>query len=97
MVRPDRLVIEPDSGDAAAPNRLRGTVVQRLFLGGHFEYAVAVGPTLLRVFSPVQIDEAARVVVSFAAQDGIVLGARGGVRGGRIRGVGLIVPLRGSN
>ena len=76
MVRPDRLVIEPDSGDGAAPNRLRGTVVQRLFLGGHFEYAVAVGPTLLRVFSPVQIDEAARVVVSFAAQDGIVLGAQ---------------------
>jgi iron(III) transport system ATP-binding protein len=75
MVRPDRLVIEPDSDNGAAPNRLRGTVVQRLFLGGHFEYGVAVGPTLLRVFSPEQIEEDARVVVSFAAQDGIVLGA----------------------
>jgi ABC-type Fe3+/spermidine/putrescine transport system ATPase subunit len=75
MVRPDRLVIEPDTGNATAPNRLRGTVLQRLFLGGHFEYAVAVGPTLLRVFSSVQIEEATRVVVSFAPQDGIVLGA----------------------
>jgi ABC-type Fe3+/spermidine/putrescine transport system ATPase subunit len=83
MVRPDRLVIEldsddvttPDSAAAAAPNRLRGTVVQRLFLGGHFEYAVAVGSTLLRVFSPVQIEEDAGVVVSFVPRDGIVLGA----------------------
>jgi len=75
MVRPDRLVIQPDTGDAPAPNRLRGTVLQRLFLGGHFEYTVAVGPTLLRVFSSVQIEEATRVVVSFAPQDGIVLGA----------------------
>jgi ABC-type Fe3+/spermidine/putrescine transport system ATPase subunit len=75
MVRPDRLVIEPDGGDDNGPNRLRGTVVQRLFLGGHFEYAVAVGPTLLRVFSAVPIEEAARVIVSFTPQDGIVLGA----------------------
>jgi iron(III) transport system ATP-binding protein len=75
MVRPDRLAIEPDTGNDPAPNRLRGTVVQRLFLGGHFEYAVAVGPTLLRVFSAMPIEEAARVVVSFAPQDGIVLGA----------------------
>jgi iron(III) transport system ATP-binding protein len=81
MVRPDRLVIEQDDGgdsgggDDNGPNRLRGTVVQRLFLGGHFEYAVAVGPTLLRVFSSVSVEEAVRVIVSFAPQDGIVLGA----------------------
>ena len=75
MVRPDRLVIEPDSGDADGPNRLRGTVLQRLFLGGHFEYAVAVGSTLVRVFSTVRVEEEARVVVSFAPQDGIVLPA----------------------
>jgi iron(III) transport system ATP-binding protein len=75
MVRPDRLMIETDTGNDTAPNRLRGTVIQRLFLGGHFEYAVAMGPTLLRVFSAVPIEEAARVIVSFAPEDGIVLGA----------------------
>ncbi len=74
MVRPDRLHIAPDDGSAAAPNTLRGTVRQRLFLGGHFEYAVAVGAMTLRVFSPVQVAEDSRVVLSFAAQDCIVLG-----------------------
>jgi ABC-type Fe3+/spermidine/putrescine transport system ATPase subunit len=73
MVRPDRLrIAQADSGYAGS-NHLRGTVRQRLFLGGHFEYAVVVGATVLRVFSPVQIAEGAAVVVSFAAEDCIVL------------------------
>ncbi|HXQ53355.1 MAG TPA: ABC transporter ATP-binding protein [Stellaceae bacterium] len=76
MVRPDRLRITPDEAAVAADlNRLHGTVRQRLFLGGHFEYAVAVGATVLRVFSPVEIKEQSKVVVSFAPQDCILLGA----------------------
>ena len=80
MVRPDRLVFEPVGGEAG-PNRLHGAVVHRLFLGGHFEYGVQVGPTLLRILSTVQIEEAADVVVSFLPQDGIVLCAEVGAPG----------------
>ncbi len=75
MVRPDRLSIEADSGAMTGHNRLRGTVRQRLFLGGHFEYVVAVGPMAMRVFSPVLIAEDAAVVVSFETRDCIVLSA----------------------
>jgi len=76
MVRPDRLRITPDEDAVAADlNRLHGTVRQRLFLGGHFEYAVAVGATVLRVFSPIDIKEQSKVVVSFAPEDCILLGA----------------------
>ncbi len=80
MVRPDRLVFEPAGGEAG-PNRLHGAVVHRLFLGGHFEYGVQVGPTLLRILSTVQIEEATDVVVSFMPRDGIVLGAEVGAAG----------------
>jgi iron(III) transport system ATP-binding protein len=75
MVRPDKLRIVAHSNDAAPPalNHLRGTVQQRLFLGGHFEYAVAVGSTVFRVFSTDEIAEASAVVVSFEPQDCILL------------------------
>ena len=73
MVRPDRLRIALDSGDERGENCLCGTVRQRLFVGGHYEYAVAVGPTVLRAFSPVEVAEGSRVTVSFAASDCIVL------------------------
>ena len=75
MVRPDRLVLEAGHWQEGAPNRLNGMVVQRLFLGGQFEYAVTVGSTLLRVFSTVQVEEAAPVIVSFEPRDGIIVGA----------------------
>jgi iron(III) transport system ATP-binding protein len=76
MVRPDRLRIATERDDVGAPalNRLHGTIRQRLFLGGHFEYAVAVGPTVLRVFSPDEIAEQTPVVVSFEPRDCILLG-----------------------
>ena len=73
MVRPDRLRIAADSGNERGENCLCGTVRQRLFLGGHFEYAVTVGPTVLRVFSAVELPEGGRVTVSFATSDCIVL------------------------
>jgi iron(III) transport system ATP-binding protein len=73
MVRPDRLRVAPDSGGEKGENCLSGTVRQRLFLGGHFEYAVTVGPTVLRAFSPVEVAEGGRVMVSFAPSDCIVL------------------------
>jgi iron(III) transport system ATP-binding protein len=75
MVRPDRLRIAIERNDSDAPglNHLRGTVRQRLFLGGHFEYVVAVGTTVLRVFSPDEIAEQAAVVVSFEPRDCILL------------------------
>jgi len=73
MVRPDRLRIAPDSGDERGENCMCGTVRQRLFVGGHYEYAVTVGPTVLRAFSPVEVAEGGRVTISFAASDCIVL------------------------
>ena len=77
MVRPDRMLIESVSGNAGSSqlNRLRGTVRQRLFLGGHFEYAVGVGSILLRVFSADEIAEQTPVVVAFAPRDCILLHA----------------------
>ncbi len=73
MLRPDRLRIALGMGDASV-NCLRGTIGQRLFLGGQFEYAVDVGGAVLRVLSQNEIPERAAVVVSFAPQDCIVLG-----------------------
>ncbi len=77
MVRPDRLLITADrnAADLATLNHLDGTVRQRLFLGGHFEYAVAVGDIVLRVFSSVEIAEQMPVVVSFEPRDCIVVGS----------------------
>ena len=36
---------------------------------------IAVGSTLLRVFSTVEVEEAAPVIVSFEPRDGIIVGA----------------------
>ena len=68
MIRPDRLFIGGHSD-----NVLSGTIRQRLYLGGHYEYLVAVGPSLLRVLSSVAVAEGAPVVLSFAAADCILL------------------------
>ncbi len=68
MIRPDRLTI-----GGASDNILSGTIQQRLYLGGHYEYLVAVGPSLLRVLSNVAVAEGAPVVLSFAAADCIIL------------------------
>ena len=86
MVRPDRLLIttDRDTANAASLNHLHGTVRQRLFLGGHFEYAVAVGETMLRVVSSIEIPEQAAVVVSFEPRDCIVLGADDAPRQGEV-------------
>ena len=70
MIRPDRLFIGGNSDNA-----LSGTIRQRLYLGGHYEYLVAVGPSLLRVLSSVAVAEGAPVVLSFAAADCILLPA----------------------
>ena len=71
MLRPDRIVIE--TGGTPGLNRLPGIVRQRLFLGGHFEYVVAVGDALVRVFSTRQIAEDAPVVLSFEPLDCVAL------------------------
>ncbi len=70
MIRPDRLII-----GGASDNALSGTVRQRLYLGGHYEYLVAVGPSLLRVLSSVTVAEGAAVTLSFATADCIILPA----------------------
>jgi ABC-type Fe3+/spermidine/putrescine transport system ATPase subunit len=77
MVRPDRLVIAPEDLAQPAPNRLHGIVQQRLFLGGQFEYAVQVGDSVMRVVSPVQVEEAARVCLSFMPEDCVLLAGGG--------------------
>ena len=68
MIRPDRIVIG-SGGD----NQLTGVVQQRLYLGGHYEYLVTVGPALLRVLSSVTVAEGDAVTLSFAAADCIIL------------------------
>ena len=68
MIRPDRLFL---NGDGA--NRLDGIVRQRLFLGGHFEYAIEVGGDSLRVVSAQAVSEGDRVAVTFDPGDCIVL------------------------
>jgi iron(III) transport system ATP-binding protein len=68
MIRPDRLFI-----GGTSDNALSGTVQQRLYLGGHYEYLVAVGPSLLRVLSNVTVAEGSAVTLSFAAADCIML------------------------
>jgi iron(III) transport system ATP-binding protein len=75
MVRPDKLLINPDTGGILAPNRLRGTVRQRLFMGGHYEYVVAMGANTARVLSARQFPEGASVVLSFEVADCIFLPA----------------------
>jgi ABC-type Fe3+/spermidine/putrescine transport system ATPase subunit len=74
MIRPDRVIIAAATGLPAATNRLHGEVRQRLFLGGHHEYLVAVGATLIRVMSTVLIAEGEAVMVSFDTADCIILG-----------------------
>ena len=70
MIRPDRLFV-----GGMSDNALSGTVKQRLYLGGHYEYLVAVGPSLLRVLSSVTVTEGSTVALSFAAADCIILPA----------------------
>ncbi len=74
MVRPDRLRIATHEAGVNGLNHLHGIVRQRLFLGGHFEYLVSIGPIELRVSTPDEIAEGTSVVISFAPQDCILLG-----------------------
>jgi iron(III) transport system ATP-binding protein len=73
MVRPDKLSIEPDEGAAPEVNTLRGTVRQRLFMGGHYEYVVETESGAPRVLSSREFAEKAQVMVSFDAGDCIFL------------------------
>ena len=73
MVRPDRLAIGPDADAIPAPNRLRGTVRQRLFMGGHYEYVVETASARPRVTSAATFAEGAAVVLTFAPEDCIFL------------------------
>ena len=73
MVRPDKLTIDLDDGGPPAPNVLRGSVRQRLFMGGHYEYIVDTGTAAPRVLSSREFAEGTRVVLSFAPVDCIFL------------------------
>jgi ABC-type Fe3+/spermidine/putrescine transport system ATPase subunit len=77
MVRPDRIAIAletaPVIAHVAGLNVLHGTVEQRLFLGPVFEYAVRCGETMLRVVSPDEVEERARVRLTFRPEDCTVL------------------------
>ncbi len=75
MIRPDRLRLEPPG--PASENHLPGTIRQRLFLGGHFEYAVEVGADTVRVISVVLMQESAPVLVAFDAADCVALAGAG--------------------
>jgi iron(III) transport system ATP-binding protein len=73
MIRPDKLTIGPDTGLTPAPNTLRGTVRQRLFMGGHYEYVVDTAMGSPRVLSSREFAEKAQVMLSFEAGDCILL------------------------
>jgi iron(III) transport system ATP-binding protein len=73
MIRPDKLRIDADHGGSVDPNMLRGTVRQRLFMGGHYEYVVDTGSASPRVLSSRQFAEKAPVVLSFDAGDCLFL------------------------
>ncbi len=72
MVRPDRLRIGADDG-AGGPNRLRGTVRQRLFMGGYYEYVVETASARPRVLSAEAFAEGTPVVLSFNDENCIFL------------------------
>ena len=73
MVRPDRLVIDADAGGPLGTNTLRGTVRQRLFMGGYYEYVVETASASPRVLSSREFAEKAQVVLSFDSGDCIFL------------------------
>ena len=73
MIRPDRLLIGPDTGGSQAANTLRGTVRQRLFMGGYYEYVVETAAGSPRVLSSREFAEQSKVVLSFEAADCIFL------------------------
>ena len=75
MIRPDKLRLEP--AGPSQENRLPGTIRQRLFLGGHFEYLVEVGADTVRVISVVLMQEGAPVLVAFDAVDCVALAGAG--------------------
>jgi iron(III) transport system ATP-binding protein len=73
MIRPDKLLIGLDPGGDLGANTLRGTVRQRLFMGGYYEYVVETGSGSPRVLSSAEFAEKAQVVLSFEAGDCILL------------------------
>ena len=73
MIRPDRLLIDADLGGPSGPNMLRGTVRQRLFMGGYYEYVVETGSGSPHVLSSREFAEGTRVVLSFEPVDCIFL------------------------
>ncbi len=73
LIRPDKLLIGPDPGGDLGPNRLRGTVRQRLFMGGYYEYVVETRLASPRVLSSAEFAEKAQVVLSFDSGDCIFL------------------------
>jgi iron(III) transport system ATP-binding protein len=76
MLRPDRLTIEERDVLRPIPagwEQIDGTVRQRLFVGGHYEYLVDVPEALLRVFSRREIPEGTDVSISFAHDDCVLV------------------------
>jgi ABC-type Fe3+/spermidine/putrescine transport system ATPase subunit len=71
MIRPDRVNLS--LGPGAERNQLSGVVRQRLFMGGHYEYLIALGAETLRVVSATAIAEDTPVIAGFEAEDCVVL------------------------
>jgi iron(III) transport system ATP-binding protein len=77
ILRPDRIAIAAaDAAEGLAPARISGTVRQRLFLGSHFEYVVAIdGETSVRVFARREIAEGTPVLLGIDGQDCVLVGS----------------------
>jgi len=75
MIRPDRLTISVHSEPKTQPNTLQGTIRQRLFMGGHYEYVVETEAGSPRVLSSDEFAEKTAVALSFNPEDCIFLPA----------------------
>jgi ABC-type Fe3+/spermidine/putrescine transport system ATPase subunit len=76
MLRPDRLALSRRNGALKSdPGQahLEGTVRQRLFVGGYYEYLVPIHGGQLRVFSREDFAEGAPVWVSFEHRDSVLV------------------------
>ena len=73
LVRPDRIELASEVNHLPTTNRLTGTVKQRLFLGGNFEYLLDLHGAEMRALSRHEFPEASQVAVGFAPSDCVVL------------------------
>ncbi len=54
-IRPEHIILRTEPGATATRNLLRGRIIQRDFLGTHFEYLISIGDAVIRVTRPEEL------------------------------------------